>query len=361
MSFFKVWRGFNGNIYFEPIVCNTLSRSLQFKTNSQQIEVICAPDLTDQAKIQLNENEKNLKVPETELSNNPQSSIKNRSLSPSIFPILPNTTTTINVPTSAPKDIDAMSTSTVNGGKTFIKFSNNSSSIKTKVASNNSPNMFTNKDLINLKELTSNNNNININNLNPNERFRKNTNAKQILPNLNAVKKQNSPIRGLAYREVKSRIATNDPIQENTANKTHNSQIDIERRLFNSSLDLALTNNSETFGPKPTYKEMLKGIKRGVTVNNQFIKIQESKGENNVKFIDIKHHEHKSSSPDEQQTTLNSNEAAKSTVRRKAKKIHSNILNIKGDKLRLEFLTGNDNSTTIFANYKKANFFLKTT
>lgn len=114
-----------------------------------------------------------------------------------------------------------------------------------------------------------------------------------ILPNLNAVKRNNIPLKGLAFREAKSRInfssindnSTNDISQhfktEASASLAYytyqNSKTLPEEYFRNFNINTNTIINSSfiedtkigTHNPqnKKTYKEIFRGIRRGVTIN----------------------------------------------------------------------------------------------
>jgi hypothetical protein len=102
---------------------------------------------------------------------------------------------------------------------------------------------------------------------------------KQILPNLSAVKKQNMPLRGLAFKEAKQRIMnqSNEFVSDsqfmtslNNEASNRNNAIKIEpEKKSADSVAISFPVINDVINGKPTYKQMLKGIKKGVTVNNQ--------------------------------------------------------------------------------------------
>ena len=112
-------------------------------------------------------------------------------------------------------------------------------------------------------------------------------NTRPILPNLLAVKKSNMPIKGLACREAKTRIVNSsddyssletyflknsndnvlkDPIsetnQENFRNNHYNKNI-----LLNNQNNFLMPDDSSHLPSKINYKEMRRGIRKGVTIN----------------------------------------------------------------------------------------------
>lgn len=80
---------------------------------------------------------------------------------------------------------------------------------------------------------------------------------KSILPNLSAVKKPNTPLKGLAYKEVSQRIKCNIPHLE-THNYNKEPAINTGER---DGLSKYIKLN------KQNYKQMLKSIRKGITVN----------------------------------------------------------------------------------------------
>ncbi|CAF1075097.1 unnamed protein product [Brachionus calyciflorus] len=248
MSPLKVWRGFNGNIYFEPIIYNAINGKDQSNKNHQ------ADDVENISKLEVKKDDTEESNDDLKLNNSSiekehsSDNFKNLNLFPNI------------------KDFDAMSSSTLNGTKNFIKFSTNSTNF-TKPKHNNSPNLFVTKEMTFSGDL------------NLFKRNRSFSNTKSILPNLSAVKRNNSPLKGLAYREVKNRFSSdefllknNTTIQSQDVLPFHN-EIEIDKK--NSLFESNFIHNSDNFSTRPSYKEMLKGIRRGVTLTN-FTKTKDS-------------------------------------------------------------------------------------
>ena len=114
--------------------------------------------------------------------------------------------------------------------------------------------------------------------------------AKPILPNLSAVKKQNIPIKGLAFRELTQRILLSNKENNNQHNdfeeaylelniQSRNVYIDnnekktalIEASLLNTNTINSnnSTNNNNNVSSYRNYKQMLRNVKKGVTLNQR--------------------------------------------------------------------------------------------
>jgi hypothetical protein len=110
--------------------------------------------------------------------------------------------------------------------------------------------------------------------------------VKPILPNLSAVKKQNIPIKGLAFRELTQRVLLSNNENNNNQNdfetyfelniQSRNIYIDSSSNnekkatLIDSSLLNSNTNNSNnSVSGYRSYKQMLRNVKKGVTLNQR--------------------------------------------------------------------------------------------
>jgi len=163
---------------------------------------------------------------------------------------------------------------------------------------------------------------------------------KQILPNLSAVKKQNMPLRGLAFKEAKQRIMNQSnefvsdsqfmtSLNNEAANRNNLIKIEPEKKSTDS-VAISFPVINDAINGKPTYKQMLKGIKRGVTVNNQSLsnfsndKLETSKLASNLVTTNR--------SMSTRQPTLKFDKNGKPVRAQKAKS-YIKILKIKGDKI----------------------------
>lgn len=282
MSPLKVWRGFNGNIYFQPI---QLSQQQQINpTLSLQNE---APNSTEK----LNESSSKISKQISYKVNPPPIFLTNSSVledysensSKNHQQPLPQQKKTDSPPPYLPSQINSVCNSANSLGiRTNHNSQHNPTVIEVTIV-NNANNIFLdyedNMSHSTIKTTIRNN----VNNLD--------TSKQRILPNLSAVKKQNVPLRGLGFKEAKQRIISNKSIisdnfadeNSNTLNainhqKTqqiahdNNNNFNIQSTNLNYKVD-SVVNNFPSIAnsgfEKPTYKEMLKGIKKGVTSNSQ--------------------------------------------------------------------------------------------
>ena len=177
------------------------------------------------------------------------------------------------------------------------------------------------------------------------------------MPNLSAVKKQNQPLRGLAFKEAKQRIMhqSNEICGENQAiTPSRCIKIESDKKSLSSGKLDAVVSNFPHLGDannKPTYKEMLRGIKKGVTVNNQSLRSLSDEKLETKKLISNLVTTNRNLN-----TRLESNKVDKNgkpiPVRMQKTKNYIKILKIKGDKIATV-------EKSPFSNLKDANLLNK--
>lgn len=173
-------------------------------------------------------------------------------------------------------------------------------------------------------------------------------NKRSILPNLSAVKRTNVPMKGLAFKEAKQRIIPNDENVNNselmrsiTAKQARNIRIEPDKRNFSNKLDNNIkatanelntnnVSNTPELTNRPSYKDMLKGIKKGVTLTSNSTLYNE-----NTYTTEIKNkHLTTSFSANPRVTTTAVKQDQNVTVRNQVKhKNYIKILRIKGAKI----------------------------
>jgi len=185
-------------------------------------------------------------------------------------------------------------------------------------------------------------------------------NPNRILPNLNAVKRHNVPLRGLAFREAKYRIGSsneneNEKVQDTTIT-TQSTNIGVSygdyfqnkkstpEEIFRNSNSTATSSYIRADSPhKVNYRDMLKGIRKGVTINlnNSVINSKRDHFNFNIKVDDDK----KVSLRDTNQLFALEKKSSKTALI-----THRNfkILNIKGDRIsNIDILVPSKPSRTI--------------
>jgi hypothetical protein len=183
-------------------------------------------------------------------------------------------------------------------------------------------------------ENTNNNMNVHSNNRSKNNSRK----VQRILPNINAVKRGNAPLRGLAFREAHQRIVLSHSDLINQRNEYNGVLVDVyelqqqqaQAQSINSAKLVSenvetnlLSNNISKISKHTTYREMLKGLKKGIAINmyQSFIEnLNETLVSNKNKIM--------------------AHPTPKSGFSLKSKK--SSVLNVKGDKID----TGNLESLT---------------
>jgi hypothetical protein len=251
----------------------------------------------------------------------------------------------INQQSLGDKNDETMSQSSASN-RTQNKTNTRSSSITKLPPPSNSPNLYTgvnNSNTSNYINYYYNNNNKEV--VNTKEAKR------SILPNLSAVKRTNVPMKGLAFKEAKQRIIPNDEnvnteiMRSITANHARNIRIEPDKRIYSNKLDNNLKNsiqnelntnnisNTPELSNRVSYKEMLKGIKKGVTLTTS----SSLYGENSIgtdRDGKSKHLTSFSANPRAIATTAKPEQNVNLTVRNQIK--HKNfikILRIKGAKI----------------------------
>lgn len=187
-----------------------------------------------------------------------------------------------------------------------------------------------------------------------------NENPQRILPNLAAVKRHNAPLRGLAYREAKQRInSSNDfeldqfhphPHQHQAQpqpqpmpisnydyfHSKHNNKATPEE-LFRQTNSTANSSYLRVDSPqKLNYRDMLKGIRKGVTLNlGTSTNANHSNMLNTLRKEDLTTNEDFSSKKQSLKENLNPKLVDSKKSKTSALITHRNfkILNIKGDRI----------------------------